>query len=156
MTITFCTDVHGNGYAFKCFLQQQNQVNPDLIVFGGDVFGYYYDCNEILNLMRLDGRFKCILGNHDQMFLKLLSGEIDEKYLVSKYGNSYKKMVCQIDASNVEFLKTWTEKDERVIDGLRLCFIHMSDLSSADFGDLVAVNHRRDFNICIRPRIEIK
>jgi len=106
LKICFFSDIHGNGYAFKAFREQMQieKNNPDIIVFGGDVFGYYYDVDEILTYLR-NSNFICLLGNHDRMFLDLLDGKIDENYLIHRYGNSYLNIVSNISGDNISFLR---------------------------------------------------
>lgn len=124
MIITFGSDIHGNGYAYQSFLQQQKDICPDLIVFGGDVFGYYYDSNDIITSMRNDERFHCLLGNHDEMFLKLLSGEIQEESLVERYGDSYKNIINRIDSINIDFIRKWNPFYNLTVDGIKIGFFH--------------------------------
>lgn len=104
MKICFFTDIHGNGYAFDSFLQSISGQNIEHIIFGGDVFGYYYDTNQILNRLRQQN-IVCLLGNHDKMFLDLLDGLTNESSLIARYGNSYKNIVSQISQENIVFLR---------------------------------------------------
>ena len=60
------------------------RANKDLIIFLGD----YIDRGEhskevidyIINLKRYSQNVKCILGNHEKMFLDYLNGNIDERF----------------------------------------------------------------------------
>lgn len=99
------SDVHGNMPAFKQFLRDTADQKYDQIVFLGDFIGYYYDPEEIITHCRVNN-FTCILGNHDDYFLKMLAGEIEETYLVGRYGHSYRRAKETISNKNVDFLKS--------------------------------------------------
>lgn len=100
-------------------------INADLVVFGGDIFGYYYGQEEIINDLK-QRDFIFLRGNHDQMFLDLLNGKISEKYLVDRYGNSYLDIIGRISKSNVEFIHSLNMDYSICVDGLNLYFAHGS------------------------------
>ncbi len=105
MKYVFFSDLHGNKYAFESFLQWIQTSEVDHCYFLGDVFGYYYYQNEILDLLRGNKGITCLLGNHDQYFLELLKNAELEGSLVLKYGNSYRGIKNKISEENINFLK---------------------------------------------------
>lgn len=123
MKICFFSDVHGNNYAFDSFIEDIADKEIDLIVFGGDVLGYYYGSNEILDKLR-SMKIECILGNHDNMFLEAMGGNLSFDYLIKKYGNSYKNIENKISVENIDFLKNLQNKKDIVIDNLHIGFFH--------------------------------
>lgn len=123
MRVCFFSDVHGNILAFRAFLEQIKQQEIDEYIFGGDVFGYYYHADEILDLLR-EKKILCLLGNHDKMFLDVVMGEKDENSLIQKYGNSYKQIVSKIKPENIAFLKTLSPFFEMKVDGCGMGFFH--------------------------------
>ena len=125
MKICFFSDVHGNIFAFKEFLKDIKDKNIDLIVFGGDFFGYYYYVNEIIDKVRKSNIIS-ILGNHDQYFLDLLENKIDENWLISKYGNTYKNIRNKISKANLKYILSLPLKYEIIHDGLKIGFFHGS------------------------------
>ena len=125
MQICFFSDIHGNGYAFDAFLREMERKKPDKIIFGGDFAGYYYDADRIISKVR-QLRFGCILGNHDEMLLKLLDGQEDLQKLVTRYGNSYKKLMQELKKENQQFLRSLPLFLEIEADGLKLGFFHGS------------------------------
>lgn len=125
MKIIFFTDAHGNGYAIDEFFKDIKNVNADLIIFGGDIFGYYYQQEYIINKFK-DNNVKCLLGNHDRMFLELLQNKLDEKMLVKKYGNSYKNIKDKISQESVNFFKKLHTSYKMEVDDLKLFFTHGS------------------------------
>ncbi|MCI9533573.1 MAG: metallophosphoesterase family protein [Lachnospiraceae bacterium] len=123
MKIIFFSDVHGNRYAVEQFFKDIKNISYDRLIFGGDVFGYYYEADKILSIFR-EKKVQCLLGNHDRMFLDLLEGKREEQELVKRYGNSYKKVSSKISIDNIEFLYSFSDRFEFEADGLRLVFLH--------------------------------
>lgn len=88
MKIVVFSDIHGNFYSFKAFLEDINNLEYDKIVFVGDIFGYYYDQNKIIErLLHLD-KLIWINGNHDKYFIDSYINH-NNKALIEKYGSSY-------------------------------------------------------------------
>lgn len=125
MRIIFFSDIHGNQYAYQSFIHQAEVINPDLVVFGGDIFGYYYGQEQIINDLK-QRNFIFLRGNHDQMFLDLINGKISEEYLVGRYGNSYLNVSSRISDNNVEFVKSFCTDYSLNVDGINLYFAHGS------------------------------
>lgn len=125
MVIIFFTDIHGNQFALHNFLEQISTINYDLLVFGGDVFGYYYGQNEIINSLR-ERNVRCLLGNHDKMFLDLLDGKIRERELITKYGDSYKNIENRISKDNIVFLRSLKSELSFKAGVLNIYFAHGS------------------------------
>lgn len=109
MKFIFFSDIHGNIYSFNKFLIMLEHVNVDKVVFCGDIFGYYYHQNEIIDILRNRKDISCIKGNHDQLFLDILNGKLDEELLIPKYGSSYKDIHRKISIANSEFIKQLPE-----------------------------------------------
>lgn len=125
MKIIFFSDAHGNQYAVNSFFRQIKHIPYDMVIFGGDVFGYYYGTNEIIDKFR-EKKIRCLLGNHDKMFLDLIEEKITESELVDKYGNSYKNIQSKISRTNIDFLYTLQSRFDMKIDGLNISFVHGS------------------------------
>lgn len=52
MKIIFFSDAHGNRYAIDQFFEDVKTMAYDRIIFGGDIFGYYYEQEYILSVLR--------------------------------------------------------------------------------------------------------
>ncbi len=105
MKIVFFSDAHGNQHTVRKFFDSIKADDPDLIVFGGDIFGYYYGQADILDML-YHSKCICLLGNHDKYFLELVEGKVDEDYLVSRYGSTYRNIINSIPQKYVDFLYT--------------------------------------------------
>lgn len=131
MMICFFSDIHGNFDALKAFWNDVQHYHVDLFVFGGDIFGYYYAQEEVLDFLCAHD-IKCLLGNHDKLFLDLVNGICDESYLIDRYGASYQDITGRISQKHVEFLGGLGSRYDLNVDGLRLVFVHGSIFSPLD------------------------
>lgn len=155
MRICFFSDVHGNYYAFSNFLGEIEKLNLDRIIFGGDIFGYYYDAVRILRCLYERQDIECILGNHDKMVLDLYDGAVDIDYLISRYGNSYKDVLQYLSNDDIGFLQKAKPKIDIKADGLSLGFFHGGPLdyqcqrvypdTNLDMGE---INEQYDYIFC--------
>ncbi|MCR5137816.1 MAG: metallophosphatase family protein [Oscillospiraceae bacterium] len=127
MRIIFFSDAHGNQYAARAFFQTVSPLDYDLLVFGGDVFGYYYGCNEVLDLLR-QHHVLCLLGNHDQYYLDILSGAREETALVRRYGSTYRGIADRISLDNRNHLAGLNPSLTLETGDSRLLFAHGSPL----------------------------
>lgn len=123
MRLLIFSDIHGNQYAWRAFLQDILKVQYDYLIFLGDVFGYYYGQDEIINGLSAMENLIWLKGNHDHFFLKLLNNNINLDDLEKNYGSSYRRIFPK-----GENLKPYFEKLpfswQLNIDNLSICFCH--------------------------------
>jgi putative phosphoesterase len=144
MRIVFFSDIHGNKYALESFLKLVKDKDKDIdkFFFLGDIFGYYYHQNEIINILK-DNNINMILGNHDKYFVDLLEGKVEEEYLVKRYGNSYKNIKNKIDEKNQELLKKLQPFAEIELFNKKIGIFHGSiedPYNGRIYGDTVIIN----------------
>jgi len=123
--LIYFSDIHGNIYSFIKFLKEVDAIESQHIIFGGDILGYYYHANEIIDELR-KRKISCVLGNHDRYFLDLLDGKITEKSLVDKYGNGYRNISELISPVNVKFLRSLPEFLHLELDNRKIAIFHGS------------------------------
>jgi len=110
MKIGLLADIHGNIYAFEKVWKQLRHEFCDLYFFLGDVCGYYYHQNEIIEILRSSKDIVSILGNHDALFLNMQKDKKLEKDYARKYGNSCIVLKKSITEENHAFLKGLPKK----------------------------------------------
>ncbi len=125
MRIVFFSDAHGNQYAVRQLFRELPKEKPDTVIFGGDIFGYYYGQVEILSLLRQSGCI-CLSGNHDRYFLDLLDGKIDMNYLVERYGSTYRDSIDTVTNADKDFVRSLKSRYDKTVDGMHLSFVHGS------------------------------
>ncbi len=104
--ICIISDIHGNIYATKQLIKTIKKLKIEMIIFAGDLCGYYYYPQECLEeLMSLNTKIFSILGNHDKMFLDLIAGKLEIEFLVKKFGNAYRRLLDSDHSDLVSFLE---------------------------------------------------
>jgi putative phosphoesterase len=109
MKIGIFSDVHGNVRAFEKVWKQLKDEVCDRYFFLGDICGYYYGQNEIIEILRDVGNLACLLGNHDRIFLDILAGSYPEEKYIREYGRSLSLLKDTITSENLQFLKSLEE-----------------------------------------------
>lgn len=123
MKIVFFSDIHGNKYVLQPFIKAIKKDNVDKVIFCGDVFGYYYYQNEIINTFR-EHDFKMLLGNHDKNFLDIIDGKVSDEDFTKKYGNSYRDIVNRVSIDNTRFLRSLKSHYEIKTDNIKIGIFH--------------------------------
>lgn len=126
MKIAVFSDIHGNKYSFKKAISKMDQIGIDKYICCGDIVGYYYYHNEVINMLRGKTDIYCVLGNHDQMFIDIIDGRKDCSTYIKKYGSSIQKFINTITKENLEFLRSLLMEEDILIDGLSIKIVHGS------------------------------
>ena len=90
MKIAILSDIHANIDAFELVMKNIDKDGIDAILIAGDLVGYYYHPDKVINICMSRDNIYCIRGNHDKNFLNALEDEKLMKKLISKYGSSYR------------------------------------------------------------------
>ncbi|WBW96221.1 metallophosphoesterase family protein [Oceanirhabdus sp. W0125-5] len=124
MKIVIFGDIHGNRYAFDCFLDEIKKIDSEYIFFTGDIMGYYYNQSYIVRKLASIDKLISVLGNHDKMYLDANNNEDDLIKLSNKYGRSY--ILCSKDTFISEYLRKQKEKVDITIVNRRIILVHGS------------------------------
>jgi predicted phosphodiesterase len=75
--ITVISDLHSNKRAIKAAIDQAHSKRTDQLIILGDILTYGIDTIETIELVQkeLDAGAKLLMGNHDSMYLQLISGD---------------------------------------------------------------------------------
>jgi putative phosphoesterase len=133
MKIAIFSDIHGNKYAFFKAIESMQENNVERFLFCGDICGYYYDQNEIIDFFRKEQHSNCILGNHDKMFLDINDGKMDGTLYKEKYGDSTEKLLKNIKKENLQFLRNLQAEYFITIDNCKIAMFHGSPWSINDY-----------------------
>ncbi|MBU0604981.1 MAG: metallophosphatase family protein [Candidatus Omnitrophica bacterium] len=124
MKIAVFADIHGNIYAFEKVVAALRRESCDLYCFAGDICGYYYYQNDIIDIMRGMTGLLCVAGNHDDAFLNILKASRIEKSYADRYGASSSLLKKTITDGNIEYLKAMPNK--RIIKNEGIGMFHGS------------------------------
>ncbi|WP_252238652.1 YfcE family phosphodiesterase [Clostridium sp. VAP51] len=127
MRVAVFSDVHGNIYSFKNILNSMKKNNIDHYIFCGDICGYYYHQNEIIELFKGLKNFICVMGNHDKKIINLLNKkETIIKENIDKDRSSNSLLLNNITDANKEYLQNLSIKYEGIIDNRKIGVFHGS------------------------------
>ncbi len=120
MKIIIFSDVHGNQYAFRQFIEEIHKIEYDKIIFCGDIYGYYYGQSEIIEIMKRMKNLYAVRGNHDQIAIDIFEGKKSKEEYVKKYGHSYDKLKRE----DISFVKSLPDRNNILIDEKKCVIIH--------------------------------
>lgn len=124
MKVAVFSDIHGNKYAFDEALKSMHTYKADSYIYCGDICGYYYHQNYILDRLREMSKLYCVLGNHDKMFLDVFQGKLSGDTYKEKYGNSVEMLKETISSENLGFLSSLKNKIDLMFDGFKVGVFH--------------------------------
>ena len=94
MKICIFSDIHGNGPAFHVAYDMIISEKADFNVFLGDLCGYYFDQQQIYEMILSLPHLIALQGNHDKIFLKIARGDKDlQRDYLRKYGCSMEHLL---------------------------------------------------------------
>ena len=105
MKIGIFADIHGNIYAFDKVWKALQKERCDTYLFAGDICGYYYYQNEVIDILKGMKNLTAVRGNHDEIFLKLIDGGKGEEEYREKYGEAARVLKDSITRENLGFLR---------------------------------------------------
>ncbi|MEP5611116.1 MAG: YfcE family phosphodiesterase [Cyclobacteriaceae bacterium] len=126
MKLGILSDLHGNNFAFDRVLEVLRAENIEKLLVLGDVCGYYYGTEKILDELK---KWDCIFinGNHERMLEAYLDGDdIARQRVVTKYGSSFKYLKLQ----TTQFFKGLKDQEVIVECGKRILLCHGSPWNS--------------------------
>ncbi|MCK5013459.1 MAG: metallophosphoesterase family protein [Candidatus Omnitrophica bacterium] len=105
MRVGIFSDIHGNIYAFDKVWKALLKESCDMYCCGGDLCGYYYSQDEVIDAVQNIDNLICIKGNHDKIFLNCLENEEVLGKYSNRYGGSLAYLKSTITRDHLEFLK---------------------------------------------------
>ncbi len=106
MKMIIFSDIHGNQYAFREFLKQIKQIEYNYLIFCGDIFGYYYGQQEIIDSLSQLENLIWLKGNHDDNATKIFFGELEADYFIANYGQSYGSILSNCTNKQMKKIKS--------------------------------------------------
>ncbi len=104
MILTVFSDIHGNIFALKKALHKMMDIAYDKIIFCGDIFGYYYNQQEVIAELSKIQNLIWLKGNHDAYAVDAYRGMIDEGALIRRYGHSYEGLTSKYSNEWIDFI----------------------------------------------------
>ena len=131
--IGLITDIHGNDKALTSVLEILKD-KVDEIICLGDLIGIGPNSNEVLDIVRQQKNFHCVLGNHDRYFLY---GFNNPGSCTEQAHQDWVK--ASISKENGAFLATIPLMIERTYNNKKILFIHYGyrDLTAMRFMPII-------------------
>lgn len=123
MKIALLADIHGNAPALECTLDAVAKIKPDKIAVLGDLIGYYYDSNHVVDLVRTHADI-VVRGNHERMYSSILSGSDSGNAYRTKYGKSLDLAVRSLSDAQNTWLRQLPDRKTMEICGQHIEFSH--------------------------------
>lgn len=120
MKVCIFSDVHGNDTALEAMLSAEEE-RCDAFIFAGDIFGYFYGQEAIIDRMMEIKNLTAVRGNHEQYYLS----RADKDALTDRYGSSY---AMEVDENRQRFLENLPVCADVMMDGRRFQVFHGSPL----------------------------
>ncbi len=133
MRIVVFSDVHGNAFALKRFHNALSSIQHDMTVFLGDVFGYYYDQKECIELLKAIPNLVWLKGNHDVKAFSAYDNEEKQAEYIERYGHSYDRLRERFSKDVLSSLNSLPSSYRLTIDGRTFGFFHGSPQDSLEF-----------------------
>jgi len=106
MRIGVFSDIHGNIRAFDRVWKGLLKESCDLYCCLGDICGYYYSQNEVIDALRdIDGLI-CVMGNHDKKFLDCVDNDALLDPYTERFGGSLEFLKAHITQDQLAFLRS--------------------------------------------------
>jgi putative phosphoesterase len=125
MLIGVLSDIHGNGDALEAVLKNAREEKVEHLLILGDLIGYYYDSEEVFNL--LDNWNKTIIrGNHEKMFIDMLMNVTDSEAIRNKYGSALHLAIERLSAERIEEITKLKVTEHITIEKITVQMFHGS------------------------------
>lgn len=156
MNYAILSDIHGNADALESVLKEVRKLNIEKIFCLGDMVGYYYHPDRVLELL---SEWDCsyIKGNHEDMLISMINDDEEKFRIKEKYGSGHEKALEKLSDNQISWIKQLPESTTVELDNLKLQLCHGSpqdkglylypdaDLitlqKAATYGDFVFIGH---------------
>jgi putative phosphoesterase len=132
MKVGILSDIHGNHYALEAALKDAKQKGVEKLLILGDIVGYYYCPDLILELLS-DWDYEIIKGNHEELLEKVYKGAIDAEEVKKKYGSGHQEALKKLSFKTLQWLFNLPEHKVIIIDGITFQLNHGSPTSIDEY-----------------------
>lgn len=129
MKIAVISDIHGNYDALSAVLKKARQEGVVHLLVLGDIVGYYYHPEKILNALS-EWSFDMIKGNHEYILEDLIAKPSLGASIRLKYGSGHSVAIKKLSLQQLDFLKNLPEIKSVKFDGTSFLMSHGSPWSN--------------------------
>ena len=129
MKIAVISDIHGNYDALVAVLKKAKKENAEHLLVLGDIVGYYYHPDKILNALA-QWDFDMIKGNHEYILEDLIANPSLGESIRLKYGSGHQEAINKLTKKQLEYLRDLPETKSVQFDNTSLLMSHGSPWSN--------------------------
>ncbi len=124
MNVALIADIHGNAAAMAAVVATLRAKEVEKIVIAGDLVGYYYHPDRVLDLL---SDWDCVMvrGNHEDMLAAWIAGQSREQ-LVDRYGSGLDAAARCLSTRQVHELTNLPTTIEIEVEGRTVLVCHGS------------------------------
>lgn len=126
MKVAILSDIHANIYALEAVLVDCEKESVGHFIVAGDLVGYYYWPQPVVQRLMHDTRFTCIRGNHEDILAETIYNPSSAERYRQKYGSGYdicRESLCDYE---LEWLLGLPAKVELTLKGAHFSVHHGS------------------------------
>lgn len=121
MRIVIFSDIHGNSLALEQMLLDVRNENIKAYLFVGDIWGYFFEQDKCLSIIKNLPNVYAIKGNHDANYLVACRNSSYRREMIDRYGESYRNICSQ---ENREWIDSIPCKLEIQLANKKICMVH--------------------------------
>lgn len=129
MKIGIISDIHGNYDALVEVLKKARKENIEHLLILGDIVGYYYHPDKILQLLS-KWSFDIVKGNHEKILEDLIADPSLNESIRLKYGSGHVEAINKLTNQQLDFLVGLPETKSVEINGISILMCHGSPWSN--------------------------
>ncbi|HEV8512082.1 MAG TPA: metallophosphoesterase family protein [Cyclobacteriaceae bacterium] len=132
MKIAVISDIHGNHLALQEVLKSAQQENAEKLLVLGDICGYYYHPDKVLELIdKWD--YELIRGNHEKILAQIKDGSVQENKVREKYGSGHRVALERLSDVQVQRITQAPDSLSLNFQGFKILMCHGSPLDSDQY-----------------------
>jgi len=125
MKIAILADIHGNHHALLQVLRKARQLKVEKILILGDLIGYYYYPEKVLEML-FEWDCKFIKGNHEDLLKEILNGSIKIEVVTEKHGSGHCMALEKLNNAQITELVSLPEQLRLEVDNTNILMCHGS------------------------------
>lgn len=123
MKICVLGDIHGNAYALSAVLDAAKKQEAECLLITGDLVGYYFMPNEVINLIRPWKKY-IVRGNHEDMLLEARNNAAVLPEIEQRYGSAISVALNTLNQDDLDTLCNLPHPLDIEIDGMKILLCH--------------------------------
>lgn len=133
MKIAILADIHANIYALDAVLADCRDEVVEHTIVAGDLVGYYYWPQPVVQQLMRNPHVSCIRGNHEDILAETLNDETAARRYRHKYGSGYAFCQKMLHEDEMQWLLGLPRSAEIVFDRTHFSVHHGSPTATDEY-----------------------